>query len=58
MTTQLSNFLGNYAQALFVLSFKKIVTELFAVTYMTAVNSAVWFQVRAAVSTPMNDLKQ
>ena len=40
MTTQLSNFLSNYARVLFVLAFKK---KLFAVTDMTAMTSALLF---------------
>ena len=40
MTTQLSN----YAQALLYCDLKRIVTELFAVTDMTAVTSAELFR--------------
>ena len=36
MTTQLSNFLSNYARALCYCDLKEIVTELFAQTDMTA----------------------
>ena len=44
MTTQLSNFFSNYARALLYCDLKNIVTELFAVTDMTAVTSAVLFR--------------
>ena len=44
MTTQLSNFLSNYARALLFCDLKEIVTESFAVTDMTAVTIAVLFR--------------
>ena len=43
MTTQLSNFLSNYARAPLYCDLKRIVTESFPVTDMTAATGAVLF---------------